>query len=215
MTLPESSTWAQRPNETASQYHAFTDYRDLGPLRSIQKAYDNHRNICVLERKQGRVRAAGTDVPRRWYTWSSDNQWVVRVGDFDRHRDESKLIVTMERMEAAKEFQYILARDILNFAANVLRGMDPEHFPRHLLRGLIDIGMKAMETAFDVPPRAFAGPTTEPAPTDEPQEEWTDDQVEEAIKYAASVGLVIDLTGSPTVDPQDGDTADIQSEPSP
>ena len=121
----------------------------------------------------------------------------------------------MERIEAAQEFQYILAKDILNFAANVLRGMDPEHFPRHLLRGLIDIGMKAMETAFETPARAFAGPTTEPTPADEPQEEWTDEQVEEAIKYAASVGLIIDLTGSPTADAQDGPTADIQSEPAP
>ncbi len=213
MTLPEQPIWAQTPNETTSQYHAFSHYRDLGPLRSIQKAYDLHRSDCISERQTSSIRAAKADIPRRWFTWSSDNQWVARVQAFDSYRDADKLQTLMTRMDAAKEFQFTLGRDLLNFAAKVLAGMDPEHFPRHLLRGLIDVGMRTMDASFEIPERAFGGPTTDPVETPEPQEEWTDVQVDEALEYAASVGLIIDLEGSPTVDPQDGDPADIQSEP--
>ncbi len=73
--------WLQRNGETAEAYAAFSVYRDLGPRRSIDKAYRQHLgNKRATEVSELTMRASG-----RWTTWSVIFAWQARAFAYDRH----------------------------------------------------------------------------------------------------------------------------------
>jgi hypothetical protein len=66
--------WERQPNETLRAFGAFCIYRDLGADRSLSK----------VREKLGR--RSGYD--RQLQEWSSQYNWVYRVGKYDEHLDE-------------------------------------------------------------------------------------------------------------------------------
>lgn len=70
----EKLPWDRLENEGAKAFVAFCAYRDMGPDRSIAKAYR------ALSGRQSSVRP-----PRRWAYWSSDFEWKRRAEEYDLH----------------------------------------------------------------------------------------------------------------------------------
>lgn len=70
--------WTPEPGESPKAYQAFAIYRDLGPSRSIDRAYE------VYSGQQGsKKRASG-----RFTKWSTDHDWVERAREFDMRDEE-------------------------------------------------------------------------------------------------------------------------------
>jgi hypothetical protein len=67
--------WDIQHSETPEAYHAFTAFRDLGPTRSLDKAYRT---------QTGRT----TRAPGRWKTWHRQHNWKARAAALDRHQQE-------------------------------------------------------------------------------------------------------------------------------
>ena len=65
--------WERQPGETSRQYEAFCAYRNLGPRRSLVKAYS--------------ALNPGGRLPRKWHTWSSGLSWVQRAEAYDRQEE--------------------------------------------------------------------------------------------------------------------------------
>lgn len=63
--------------DTAKSFQAFTCYRDLGPMRSLEDAYQ------VYSERQGSIKR----VSGRFSDWSSKGQWVKRALAFDLEND--------------------------------------------------------------------------------------------------------------------------------
>ena len=95
MHLP-SEPWLQLDDESGKAYIAFCVYRDMGPQRSIRKAY-----IAQLPpyryTKHGRKRYSRL-LPGRWAMWSSKFAWHKRALAFDRHLGVSRIPVPVLRM---------------------------------------------------------------------------------------------------------------------
>jgi hypothetical protein len=77
------------PDKSASAYRAFCIYRDLGPNRTLDRAWKNFR----LHSPTGKVRKWSRH-PGAWDVWSVEFNWVKRA---ERH-DES---IEEERAETA------------------------------------------------------------------------------------------------------------------
>jgi hypothetical protein len=71
---PEAATpaWLQLPGESAKAYAAFCLYRDLGPKRSLVKAYR-------LQTGHEQATISGL-----WNTWRRKHRWADRAEAFDR-----------------------------------------------------------------------------------------------------------------------------------
>ncbi|CAB4130595.1 hypothetical protein UFOVP130_18 [uncultured Caudovirales phage] len=72
-----SKPWEKSKSESTKAYAAFCAYRDLGPGRSIEKAF------AVLKpdkKRNGR--------PAEWYGWSVKFEWVKRVEAWDEFAEE-------------------------------------------------------------------------------------------------------------------------------
>ena len=66
----------QQKGETAKAFHAFCQYRDYGPERSIAKAIEQHNADHT------------TAQFRLWVKWSSKNGWVERAKAWDKRQDK-------------------------------------------------------------------------------------------------------------------------------
>jgi hypothetical protein len=75
--------------DTAKSYQGFTCYRDLGPGRSLEDAYQVYKH-------QDRIKA----VPGFFREWSWKGEWVIRVLAFDLENDRVRLeAMRLERTE--------------------------------------------------------------------------------------------------------------------
>jgi hypothetical protein len=73
----EQPIWDQLPNEPDAAYNRFLVYRNLGPSRSLQSAWDAQK---VSNRgKSGRVSG-------QWQKDSADYQWVERANAWDGYQ---------------------------------------------------------------------------------------------------------------------------------
>ena len=70
----EECPWERREGERAAAYRAFCVYLDLGPGRSLQKAYQADKG------------SASVKVPGHWRSWSATNGWVERARAHDRYQ---------------------------------------------------------------------------------------------------------------------------------
>ena len=82
MNLPVEP-WLQLPHETDKAYAAFCIYRDLGPNRSIRKAFLSQLPVWRYT-KQGRKRYCRL-LSGRWVFWSRTYHWYRRAQVFDAH----------------------------------------------------------------------------------------------------------------------------------
>jgi hypothetical protein len=98
--------WEQLIDETPKAYAAFVAYRDLGPQRSIHRAY------IEFASKKGRKggKAGASKAPSHWEEWSSKYDWVTRAEAWDDERrrlaEELHKQVLKERIEKMIEDEY-------------------------------------------------------------------------------------------------------------
>ncbi len=78
--------WERQEGESGRAFRAFTQYRDLGPGRSLNAAYTASR-----EAKE-ELRAPGT-----WYEWSARFRWVERAAAWDAFLDGERLQARAKR----------------------------------------------------------------------------------------------------------------------
>lgn len=82
MSAPTLQPWEQQPGESSEAYAAFRAYRDLGPDRSILKAY------AQLRPKAGSRKApAPANAPGSWKRWAQQWRWKERVEAYDRRME--------------------------------------------------------------------------------------------------------------------------------
>jgi hypothetical protein len=76
----DAHLWDQMPGETDTQYAHFLAYRDLGPARTVGRAYRRARKTSEFAHGEGARRAPGffRRLARRW-------RWAVRAGAWDVH----------------------------------------------------------------------------------------------------------------------------------
>lgn len=81
--------WERQPGEPVQAFHAFRHYRDLGDLRTIDKAALTHRTLCKTKQADGGVGAETRKrAPQIWWKWSTLYRWVDRVAAYDAHVDK-------------------------------------------------------------------------------------------------------------------------------
>lgn len=68
------------PDEGSRAFAAFCVYRDLGPARSLDKAYRKHSQDTGSA-------ATGTRASGRWEQWAQDHQWRERAAAYDAERE--------------------------------------------------------------------------------------------------------------------------------
>ena len=89
--------WEQQKGERSKAFMLFCIYRDLGPLRSLDKCADKFRES-----------GENTISIRQVQEYSLKNDWVNRAKAYDMHCDE---IARLEREEAIKEMEHRHAKD--------------------------------------------------------------------------------------------------------
>jgi hypothetical protein len=80
------------PDESSRAYRAFCIYRDLGPYRSIDRAW----KISCSETDPGNDTVTSSRHPGCWGEWSNKFNWVERAGAHDD-------AIELERLEAAAQ----------------------------------------------------------------------------------------------------------------
>lgn len=76
--------FSKLPGESHRAFHCFAHYRDMGPGRSLHKAYAEHIARCVG--RQGSIRRASG----RWHQWSVDWRWHERATAYDAYLDQQR-----------------------------------------------------------------------------------------------------------------------------
>ena len=69
--------WEQQRTEVPAAYIAFKVYRDMGPRRSVEKAYQNSQSD-----------RAGKRAPGSWGKWFKHNKWAARAAAWDAHNEK-------------------------------------------------------------------------------------------------------------------------------
>jgi hypothetical protein len=106
-------------------YEAFRAYRDLGPLRTLDKLADiTGQNRQTIGR------------------WSRTSDWVARAAAWD---DEQHMIEDRERLEAIRSMHAnhrTAARAVQAYALAALRGLDTESASPADVARLLDLGTR-------------------------------------------------------------------------
>jgi hypothetical protein len=86
-----SHPWDQVSGESGPAYVAFGVFRDLGPERSLRKAYSVLSPQRALRAQRAtkelkdNTRSGRISVPSQWKNWSRDHKWQERAKAFDKH----------------------------------------------------------------------------------------------------------------------------------
>ena len=88
----EKKAWDKQPEETGRAYNAFLAYRNMGVLRSLQKAAGIFYNVENISENSGKVRG--------FYKWSSKYNWVARCEAYDIEQGN---LFQIEQREAIRE----------------------------------------------------------------------------------------------------------------
>ena len=100
--------WERQHREPPKAYHAFAHYRDLGPLRSIDKAWDLHARECLRDQPRAKRRS-----PKAWRAMSAFWGWVGRAQQWDAEIDRQMREKTAKQQLDAKERHVRLAQGAL------------------------------------------------------------------------------------------------------
>lgn len=74
MATKNDETWERQESESAPAFAAFVHYRDLGPKRSLLKAYQQHKPDAEM-------------LSGIWSEWSAKWRWLERALAYDDHLD--------------------------------------------------------------------------------------------------------------------------------
>lgn len=83
----ERQPWERREKESPKAYAALCSYRDLGPTRSVEKAF---AALNPGKKRSGR--------PAEWYVWSRRFEWVARVNAWDEYQRGVEDTARLERL---------------------------------------------------------------------------------------------------------------------
>jgi hypothetical protein len=86
------------PDESPRAYRAFCHYRDLGPNRSLDRAWERYRTTSDQGKKRKSARRPG-----HWGAWSQKFLWVKRADAHDDQIDEERRNAAFERRRALRE----------------------------------------------------------------------------------------------------------------
>jgi hypothetical protein len=152
---PGDKPWDHRDSETTRAYEAFVHYRDLGPARSLRKAAETfyaegtpHGEIAA---EKGRREGARTAAERRFFSWSSANDWRRRVAAWD---EAISRVGTAELIEAQRNMRirHAAAGTVaVGKAIEKLRAVKAEDLSLVDVARLLDIGTKVERLARDLP----------------------------------------------------------------
>lgn len=152
----ERPPWHRQPEDTRSSFHAFMHYRDLPPWsRSIDAAYREHQEKCKGAEQKGRQKGGKKSAedepsraPRRWQTWSSENNWVARVREYDTYRAEVRSQRRAAELDQALDDQATIADAGLRRIAVRLNSLRAEDIPARmlpqLLRAVSEVQLRAL-----------------------------------------------------------------------
>src|ERR1700722_15966713 len=88
------------PDESARAYRAFCEYCDLGPNRSLDRAWES---FCA-QSNPGRVRQSARR-PGHWAGWSQEFQWVKRAQTHDDQIDEARREANIQRRRKLEDLR--------------------------------------------------------------------------------------------------------------
>lgn len=110
--------WLRQPDETGAQYHGFSFYRDLGPARRLQDAYEKY----VADKG---LKGAAYGVSSHFTDWSSDNRWVERAEAYDEELQNRSVQLREAAAVAARTVAAEHAEEIVRGLADIARGRVP------------------------------------------------------------------------------------------
>lgn len=109
----EVRPWHRLENESAIAYAAFGAYYLLSPReRSIDAAWSK-----TTEKEQEK---RGQKVPRHWYAWSSEHDWVARALAHDEYLAEQDQFLWEERRRQLREQDWDNAQEARDIIAEAL-----------------------------------------------------------------------------------------------
>jgi hypothetical protein len=127
MSTAATEPWARQAQESAPAHAAFQTFRDLGPGRSIRKAYERHQNSIG--------RPASARVPGGWTKWGWRHHWAARAAAWDEHVQREADTATV-RHRRRVQARHQGAAELL--AAKLIAGLERLDFgtlgPREFIR---------------------------------------------------------------------------------
>src|SRR6266851_4992508 len=111
-------TTERLPGESGRAFRAFCFYRDLGPDRSLDKAWKS-----FLDSNPGKPRRA-TRRDGHWSDWCRRFKWVERSDAHDDLIEEAKRTADAERRELLEEERSCLEVETVRSTREVLRRVD-------------------------------------------------------------------------------------------
>jgi hypothetical protein len=100
----DETPFERQPVEPAKAYHGFCHYRDLGSMRSLDRAWREHHQTCL-----GKVQPTTRRRPMTWGDWSARWGWVERAAFYDAHLERQKRAALQEeQVEAARRHARLL-----------------------------------------------------------------------------------------------------------
>lgn len=114
--MSDKQPWEMRDDETSSSYRAFEIYRDLGPGRSLPKAWE----VYATERD-----LKGVHPGRAFKNWCTGNEWVARCEAFDAFESEARLA---QRQAMRDEVRQVFVDESKRVARRLIRvamGLEP------------------------------------------------------------------------------------------
>lgn len=137
MSNDESKPWDQQNGETREAYAAFWAYLELGPQRSIDKAWAGT--------KQGQNR--DKRAPSYWGEWSKKWCWVERANVWDEHQRQEIEKQWRERQQEERERAWKLSHRLYEHVGKLLDRDLPEQFNQRdiavIAKAAADIGRQA------------------------------------------------------------------------
>lgn len=120
--MTERNPWDRRDGETARAYQAFRQYRDLGPLRTVDQMHQ----------------VARTSAER----WSARWDWPARAVAWD---DASHMAEDQRRLDAIRtmhDTHQRAGRAAMGKALAALARMEPEEIPPYAAAKLLELGAR-------------------------------------------------------------------------
>jgi hypothetical protein len=117
--LPDDSARdspARRKRESSRAFQAFGYFRDLGPSRSLDKAW---QHFCYDQSRNHTARHPG-----QWGKWSQVHNWVVRAETHDDLIDEEKRDAADERRRRLHEARVLFAEEQQEETQKIVRTLN-------------------------------------------------------------------------------------------
>jgi hypothetical protein len=120
--------YERQPGESAKAYAAFVIFRNLGPERSVLKAYRQKTG------KEQAKQAAGL-----WNSWATDHHWHKRADAWDAHLDEENRKAQEQARRGMAERHATMAMGLQRKALERLQKMEAQELAASdVLRYLVE-----------------------------------------------------------------------------